>query len=189
MGALKLKGAYWTPDPCNYHQSISDAQPVSWHKNFSNVVSIRAAVARMVYGADIGQFIRMSTNPFDFICSVKVKRSDKLLWGGQEVQRNTRFHISTAGAPMVKQMPPAGAVGTYKKANGISDAEYARVMHETGGQWDERVCTKNRSKYEIRETAVMAGFNVQVCNNIEDFNWSTLNYDWYIQEAEKLVLT
>ena len=188
-GAVKLKGAYWTPDPCNYHQSISDAQPVSWHKNFSNVVSIRAAVAKMVYGIDIEQFIRMTLNPYDFLSSVKVNRSDKLLWGRQEVQRNTRFYVSTAGFDLVKQMPPAGPLGAYKKANGVSDLLYSQVMRSTGGQWDERVCTKNQSKYEIRETAVMAGYKVQVCNDISDFDWKTVNYEWYVQEAEKLVLT
>lgn len=187
--SLKLKGAYWAPDPLNYEKSISEAQPSSWHKNFSNIISIRAAVAKMVHGTDVSLFIRLSRNPFDFLNAVKVKRSDKLLWGGQQVQRNTRFYVSTDGAAMIKQMPAAGSVGAYKKANGVSDAEYDRIMRETGGQWDARVCTKNKSKYEIRETAIMAGHNVHVCNNIEDFNWSTVNYDWYIQEAEKLVLT
>lgn len=186
-GSIKLKGAYWTPDPCNYHQSISDAQPVSWHKNFSNVVSTRAAVANMTHGVDIEQFIRLSTNPYDFLCAVKVKRSDRLIWGDKQVQRNTRFYVSTGGANLVKQMPPSGEIGAYKKANGISDHEYTRIMRETNGAWDGRVCTKNKSRYETRETAVMAGHTVKICNDINDFNWSDINYDWYIQEAKKLL--
>jgi len=187
-GSLKLKGAYWTPDPTKYHESISNAQPPAWYKNLSNCVSVRAAVAQMVYGIDVETFIKMCTNPFDFICGVKIKRSDKLLWGTTEIQRMTRYYVSTDGAPLVKIAPPVGAVGGFKKANGVTDAEYDRVMRETGGQWDMRVCTKNKSKYEARETQVVAGYNVTVANNIKDFRFDNINYDWYIAEARKLLI-
>jgi hypothetical protein len=187
-GSVKLKGAYWTPNPLDYHGSIASAQPPAWHKNFSNVVSVRAAVAHMVHGVDLESFIRLSTNPYDFCCAVKVNKTDKLLWGDVEQQRNTRFHISTTGAGLVKRMPPEGPLGHFKKAPKISDAEYAKVMQETAGAWDVRVCTKNQSRYGIRENAIMAGYGVQVCNNINDFDWSSLDYKWYLQEAQKLVI-
>lgn len=187
-GTLKLKGAYWTPDPCDYHRSIADAQPVSWHKNFSNVVSTRAAVAHMVHGIDIEQFIRQCMNPFDFMCAVKVKRSDTLLWGNQQMQRNTRFYISTDGQNLIKRMPSNSPAGQYKQANGISDHEYQQVMKETGGQWDERVCTKNKSKYEIRETAVNAGYKVSICNDSRQFRFDNINFNFYIDEAKKLLV-
>jgi len=187
-GSLKLKGAYWTPDPCNYHHSIADAQPVSWHKNFSNVVSVRAAVAHMVHGVDIEMFIRNCINSFDFMCAVKVKRSDLLLWGLQPMQRNTRFYISTDGESLVKRMPSVGPAGQFKKANDVPDHEYKRVMNETGGQWDERVCTKNKSKYEARETAINAGYKVTVCNDSRQFRFDNVNYNFYINESKKLLV-
>lgn len=187
-GSIKLKGAYWTPDPLNYYDSISEAQPPAWHKNLSNQVSIRAAVAHMVHGVDPALFIRMSTNPHDFVCAVKIRRSDKLVWGEKEMQRNTRFHVSKGGAPLSKFQPPKGKVGAYKKANGVDDQFYESVMRETGGQWDPRVCTKNKSKYTVEQKAIMAGYNVNICNNIADFNWSEINYDWYLQEAVKLII-
>lgn len=187
-GSVKLKKEYWTPDALNYHGSIADAQPAAWHKRFDAVVSRRAAVAHMVDGVNIEQFIRFNTNPYDFCCAVKIKRSDTLLWKGVQQQRNTRFYISTDGAGLIKQLPAQGQLGSFKKANGVSDAEYQRVMQETNGQWDERVCTKNQSKYDIRESQIMAGYNVTICNDISDFNWSTVNYDWYINEARKLVI-
>jgi hypothetical protein len=186
--SVKLKGAYWTPDPTNYHESIANAQPVSWHKNYSNVVSIRAAVAHMTEGVDIEQFIRLCLNPYDFVCAVKIRRSDTLLWGEESQQRNSRFYISTDGKPLTKILPAQGKPGTFKKANNVSDAEYERVMKETGGAWDVRVCTKNKSRYEERESQIMAGYKVTMCNSIKDFNWSNVNYDWYVQEAQKLVI-
>lgn len=187
-GSFKLKGAYWTPDPLDWHGSIAASQPASWHKNLSNPVSIRAAVAYMVHGVDIETFIRMTTNPHDFVCAVKVKKADQLLWGGEEIQRTTRYYISTDGNALIKRSPPKGKPGAYKQANGVSDAEYHRVMQETGGAWDPRVCTKNKSQYEEGETAVVAGYNVTVVNDIKDFCFDNINYDWYISEARKLII-
>lgn len=187
-GKAKLKGAYWTPDPNRYHESIAEAQPPAWHKNFSNVVSVRAAVENMLYGTDVETYIRSCVNPFDFCCAVKVKRTDKLLWGSQPVQRNTRFYISLDGQYLTKIMPPAGPVGRYKRKVGVTDAEYNRVMTETNWEWDERVCSGNKSKYEERTTSLAAGYLVTVVNDIKDFRWDNINYDWYVQEALKLII-
>lgn len=185
---LKLKGAYWTPDPLDYIGSIASSQPPAWHKNFSNVVAVRAAVAQMVQGIDIEQYIRFCTNPYDFTCAVKINRTDKLLWGDKEQQRNTRFYISTDGSPMIKEMPSKGREGTYKKANGVSDKDYESIMNEVGWEWDERVCTKNKSKYEKRQTQIIAGQLVTICNDINDFRFENVNYKWYIEEARKLLI-
>lgn len=187
-GKAKLKGAYWTPDPNRYHESIAESQPPAWHKNFSNVVSVRAAVENMLYGTDVETYIRSCVNPFDFCCAVKVKRTDKLLWGSQPVQRNTRFYISTDGQYLTKIMPPAGPVGRYKRKVGVTEAEYNRVMAETNWEWDERVCSGNKSKYEERTTSLAAGYLVTVVNDIKDFRWDNINYDWYVQEALKLII-
>lgn len=195
-GELKLKGAYWSPDPLDYHASIANAQPPAWHKDLGGCVVIRAAVAAMVHGLDPETFIRMTRNPFDFMNRIKVGRADILTVGGQQVQRNTRYYVSTNGQPMVKTAPPpvGKKLGAFKKKNGVSDAEYNRVMNETGWQWDARVNTGQVGKpktwgvYDNRNTAIEAGFNVTVCNDVKNFDFSTVNYDWYINEARKLII-
>ena len=188
QGNLKLKGAYWTPDPLNYHESISQAQPPAWHKDLGNVVSVRAAVAHMVDGASIEDYIRLNTNPYDFMCRIKVKRADNLLYGGQQVQKTSRYYVSVNGCEMVKESPPTGTPGAYKKAAKVTEEEYNRVMLETGGQWDERVCTKNKSVHETRYSKIQAGHKVSLCNNVEEFNFNNVNYDWYINQAKELVI-
>jgi hypothetical protein len=187
-GSLKTKGAYNTPDALNYSQSISEMQPPGWHRDWSALVAQRAAVAHMVHGCDIEQYIRMCTNPFDFMCSVKVRRGDTLLYRGIKQQRVTRYYVSTNGSELMKLAPSLGVEGAYKKANGVSDAEYQRVMAETGGQWDMRVCTKKKSKYEQRSGAICAGYKVSICNDARDFDFSTIDYSWYVHEATKLVI-
>lgn len=187
-GNLKLKGAYWSPDSLDYHESVSASQPPAWHKDLGNVVSIRAALAYMVHGVDPEQFIRLTTNPYDFMCRIKTKRSDSLSWGGEPVQKTTRYYISTDGRDLIKTAPPSGPEGAFKRAAKVTEGEYLRIMTETGGQWDERVCTKNKSTYQSRQTAIQAGHKVTICNDVKDFNFSTINYDWYINEARKLII-
>lgn len=187
-GSLKLKGAYWTPDPLNYAQSISEAQPPAWHKDLSNCVSIRAAVANMVHGVDVESYIRANTNPYDFMLRVKVPKSNTLFHGGQEIQKTSRYFVSYQGEELIKEMPPQGKLGTYKRAQKISEADYDRVMIETNGQWDERVCTKNKSVYERRLQKFQAGYMTTICNNANDFDFRNVNYEWYVNEARKLIL-
>jgi hypothetical protein len=187
-GSLKTKGAYWSPDALDYHGSISTAQPPAWHKDLGGVVIIRAAVAAMVYGVDPDRFVRLTTNPYDFLCRVKVKRADGLFWGNEKVQRNSRYYVSRNGKQLNKISPPSGPAGSYKRTNGISEADYNRVMKETGGAWDGRVCTKNKSRHENRTTAIQAGHSVTICNDIRNFSFENLNYEWYVNEAKKLVI-
>lgn len=187
-GKLKQKGAYWHPDPLNYNESINEAQPSAWHKDLSNLVSIRAAVAYMVHGIPIDQFIRAHTDPFDFMCRVKVGKETKLMLGSRELQKTTRYYIARNGETMLKIAPPTGRPGAFKKANKITDAEYHRVMAETNWQWDARVCTKNKSKYEQRETNVQAGRKIAECNRASDFRFDNIDFSYYIDEATKLII-
>ena len=146
MKKLKLKGVYYFPDPFDYHGSISNSSPPGWHRDWSAVIIPRAAVLAMVHGVDPAHVIRAHTDAFDFMLRCKVGRSDKLLHGERQVQRVFRYYVAREGATLVKIAPPVagGVVGQWKRANGVTKAQYDAVMAETGGQWDGRVCTKNR---------------------------------------------
>lgn len=185
-GTLKQKGAYWFPRV--FPDDISNAQPPAWHKDYSAQIVIMAAVEHMTRGVDIAEFVYSHDDPFDFMCRAKCDRSSRLMIGDRETQRITRYFVSTNGAQMRKVSPPAGPVGTWKRRNGISDAEYYSVLQTVGDAWDERIHTKNKSKYVQRETAIEAGFLVTECNRAADFDWESLNYSYYIEAAKKLVI-
>lgn len=187
-GTLKTKGAYWTPDEVDYHNSIGAQQPAAWHKDLGNIVSIRAAIAAMVQGIEPEAYIRGCKDPYDFMCRIKVRKSDNLFCGTTPVQKTSRYYVSTDGADLIKTSPPTGTIGAYKKKNGVSDMEYTNIMTETGGQWDERVCTKNKSKYVERTTNIQAGNKVTLCNNVKDFDFDNVDYEWYVKEAKKLII-
>lgn len=186
-GKLKTKGAYWFP--VKFPDDISNAQPPAWHKDFSNIVSTMAAVEHMVNGVDIERFIYSCADPFLFMCRAKCDRSSKLMIGDQEVQRIIRYYVAHNGGDLKKVSPPVGTPGEYKRKNGISDFEWHTVLQEIGpGVWDNRIHTKNKSKYETREMSIESGFKVADCSVASDFDFANVNFEWYVQQARKLVI-
>lgn len=203
-GKLKRKGAY-------AYERISEnphTQERQWHQNHSSLVVPKAAEAALVHGQCIDDFIRNHDNIFDFMLRTKVGRSDQLIISDQsgnekQLQKITRYYIGTDGGSLTKISPPAKGhkVGTWKRKNGITDEYYRAVLRELKHYdkvpvhdldskltpWDERINTKNRSKYEIRRTNFNTGWLVAPCNNMVDADRSNINFDYYIAEAEKLV--
>lgn len=176
-----------------------------YHQDPSAMVVPKAAEAALVRGEDIRTFITSHRDKFDFMLRAKVPRAARLVmrwpeWGAeQELQNTTRVFISRNGGSLVKLLPPTGTPGAWKRKNGLTDEAYYAVVREITGQpgdldstgipWDERIHTKSRSKHDaVRESGLCAGWRVTECADANDFDWGSLNYDWYIQEAEKLVL-
>lgn len=191
-GKLKQKGAYWHPNPTDYANSISTAGPPAWHKDFNPTVVTRAAVAAMTQGIDPEAFMRAQHDPFEFVCRVKVDRASKLIWGNQQVQSTSRYFVAKSGYRMKKVSPPKdpNTLGHFKRANKLTDAYFNSIIAEIGyDTWDERIHTKNKSRVTIRETAIQAGQQLMICNDISDFDFTNLNYDWYVNEAKKLIIT
>jgi hypothetical protein len=142
------------------HTTKTDANPngdLGWHQNHSMQVVAKAAEAALVHDKNIRDFITSHEDIHDFMMVTKVPRNSKLMWGDQQVQNITRYYVSTDGATLTKVMPPLA------KALKIDPNAPERRM------------------------AVCKGWTVTECNNMQRFNRGTLNYEFYIKEAEKLV--
>jgi hypothetical protein len=108
-----------------------------------------------------------------------------------------RYYVTQHGGSLVKIAPPTGELGTWKRAAKVSDELYSQVVAEITGTrddvdaagipWDERIHTKNRSKHGKREMGICVGWRVTDCSNVANFDRSLIDYDYYVQEAEKLV--
>lgn len=190
MGKIKRKGAY------EYN--------LQWHQDCSALIIPKAAEAALVRGVDIREFIVNHTDDYDFMCRAKVPRSNRLVmrwqeYDGAEIELSNiiRYYVSTHGGSLHKIAPPTGEPGTWKRKAKVSDEVYNAVVREiTGGAgdtdsagipWDERIHTKNRSKHTTREMGICVGWRVTDCSNVANFDRSTVNYDYYVAEAEKLV--
>ena len=173
MAKIKRKGAF--------------EYDLGWHQNHSQLVVPMAAEAALVHGKDIREFIENHEDVMDFMLRTKVPRSSQLEWGFKKVPNIVRYYVSTDGDILEKVMPPKGPEGAYKRANGLTDAYYEQILAEVGDEWDERIHTKNKSKYETRRTGYHTGYTVMLCNNLKGHTFADINYDYYINEAKKLV--
>ena len=83
----------------------------------------KAAIAAMTQGIDPDFYIRVQTDPFDFMLRTKATGQTKLMLGGVQIQDTTRYYIARDGHEMKKVSPPTkGAeIGQYKRANKLTD--------------------------------------------------------------------
>lgn len=168
---------------------------LEYHKDPSALVIPKAIEHYLVHGQEIRDFITNHRDPYDFCIRGKVPRNNKLVmhWegiGDQTLQRIIRYTITKQGGSLVKIAPSRGTPGEYKRANKLTDDYFNTIMGAIGpGVWDERIHTKNQSKYSDNiRTGMNVGWKATDCSNMKDFDWKNINYDYYIGEAEKLII-
>lgn len=179
-GETKLKGAYWYP------KSIDDYEG-NWSKDYSMLVVQKCAEAMIVRDENPEAFIYLNKDKFDFMKRYKANGESKVYIGNTLVSKTVRYYVSTKGEPMRKVDPPRGPEGHFKRKNGLSDSQYTSILSSIpAGTWDSRIHTSNRSVYQEVITSIESGKLVKVCNNADDFDWSDLDWDYYIKEVLKL---
>ncbi len=189
-GKLKRKGAY------EYERD--------WHQNQSQLVVPKAAEAALVNGECIEAFVKGHTDIYDFMLRTKVPRACQLVMIGDDgievpKQNITRFYATIDGGSLVKISPVKRPYepGWFKKSNGLTFGQYIAVREELSAAtglpidspdlpWDERINTKNKSRYAERRDQILKDVKVTECNDILTA-YVPINYDYYIAEVRKLV--
>ena len=135
------------------------------------------------------QVVPLFTNKFDYMLRYKTTGSAKVLLGDKEMQKTLRYYVSTKGEVLKKIDKPKGVIGGFKRKNGLTDEFYLKIASTIPhGQWDERIHTKNKSRYKMNENRIEKGRLVRECNNADSFKWDDVDYDYYIQEVKKLIV-
>lgn len=172
---LKRKGCYGFGDD------------LVMNKNHSQQCVAKAAVDYLIHGVSIEQTIMLNTNIYDFMITVKVPKSNRLVMNGLDIQKTSRVIASNRGYTMSKVMPAGGEVGAYKRKANVTQELYDSHMEKSLGQWCEEVCTKNQSRYEIRYSVLLGGSKMIPANNVAEVSVIDLNHQYYINESRKLV--
>lgn len=184
-GAIKRKGAYWYPlTDEDYHGSSGS----NWNKDFSNLTAQKGVEACLLHGHRPTDIVRCITNPFDFMLRYKTPAGARVYIGDKPQLKTVRYYVSTAGEKMKKVAAPKGNIGEFKRKNKIDDDFYRKIKAEVGDKWDDRIHTKNKSKYETVITSIESDWLVKECNRASDFNWKDVNFDYYEKEIEKLLI-
>lgn len=153
-GKVKLKGAY------NYKELYcGDPTGVVWHKNHSAIVCQKAAVAFLLDGVPVDVFVRSHNDVFDFFYCTNVNRKSRLLWGDEEVQRNTRYLVSPTGKPLTKVMPPLAKSPNKERLIGINKDQLVSV-HNTVRSTDPTDYDIDYDFYVAEATKLVEGFKL-----------------------------
>ena len=131
---------------------------MGWHQNHSALVVPRVAEMALIEGANIRQTVEAWPDMMDFMIKVKVPRTSRLMWGDRQIQGTSRVLVTRDGQPLVKVMPPLGGINK-----------------------------KGEPRNQERPMNQMSGWLTTVCNDVPDVR-PAINYDYYVQEVEKLVM-
>jgi hypothetical protein len=113
----------------------------------------------LVEGVNIRETVESWPDLMDFMCRIKVRRPATLTWGGQTIQNTTRYCVTHDGKPLVKVLPALG--GFDKKGN---------------------------PRDQLRPQNIKSGWKVTVANVMQHPMEYKIDYNYYIQEVEKLVM-
>ena len=138
-------------------------QDLGYHQNQGGLIIPMAACAAMIDGVDIREFIlnhaKNPDNKFDFCLRTKVPRSSKLMLVYEDGRQEQQQNIC--------RYYPCKTGGKLVKLMPALEGK------EADGE---------------RELSIDASWNVKTCNNIDNFSFDDVDYDYYVAEAEKLVI-
>lgn len=138
-------------------------EELGWHQNQGGLVIPRAAEAAIIHGTDIEEFIReYAKNPdhkWDFLLRTKVPRSSKLI---MQMEDGT-------------QIPQQNICRYYPSKKG---GKLIKLMPALEGKEEDG----------DRELSIDKEWNVKTCNNILHFSFDDVDFDYYVAEAEKLLI-
>lgn len=172
-GSLKQKGAYLYQSL--YHKKGMKTDNIEWHKNHSMLVVQKAVKAELADGISASKFIVEHEDVYDFFLCTNVNRSCKL-WLGDGI------------IPAVKRNGKTVAPAEI----GFDNQEIQRNSRYLISNSDD-VLTKEmpplKGKDHKRYIGINVGYNVSVYNVVpsDNANDYDINYQFYIDEAEKLL--
>src|SRR3990167_4199618 len=181
-GKVKRKGDYWYPENDSDYEG-------NWNKDFSAMIVPKVTEQVLVHDWNPDALIRLASDKFDFMLRYKTPSGAVVKLGDKDCSKTVRYYVSTKGEKMVKHSRPKGVIGDYKRKNEISDKEFYDIQSTIpAGSWDSRIHTKNKSKYEEIETSIESGYLVKCCNKASDFDWSDVDYSYYLKRVQKLLI-
>lgn len=166
-----------------------------WHKNFSQKIVAKVTEEVLIRGGDTKSLVLNHPNHMDFFLRTKLKeKSNYLELDGVKVQRVSRYYVAKKGGVLIKHSPPTIGfhIGDWKIGRGVSKSEYhswnmKHKFHNQPVPYNPDFHTKSKTKYEARETAVCSGYKVVLCNDSTKIDRDNIDYDYYINEVNKLV--
>ncbi|WP_193311058.1 hypothetical protein [Poseidonibacter ostreae] len=132
---------------------------LAWNQNHSSLVVQKAVEAYLIKGIKIEDFIYNHRNKYDFLLNFKAtKNIDLVLEKIYSLQKS--------------YMPLPNTIRYFISRNGYPLKKILPALNKDSQQ---------------RVIGINVGYKVELCNNIEDFSYEFLDFDYYVKEAYKLI--
>lgn len=178
-GKLKPKGTYEYQHGLDMpgYESVGDGG--MWWKNQSTKIIPIAAEKFMTEGVPIADTVNACDNPFYFMQTLKVQRTDRVMLGGELIEYDDTLSPADAKGRRPKRKRHVG---------GTEQQRVGRFYATSHGQqlWKVMKPLKKLPHHE-RPQAIEKGQPVAMCNDLYDFDWNNLDRSYYIEKAEELV--
>ena len=193
-GKTKCKGAY-------------EYANLAWNKDHSMLVVPKAVEYAFVNDlGDVGieKYIKkeldnIPVDMYDYMIRFKAPKSCSVYsetdTGIKTYQQNTgRCYATTTGAYLFKEMPPTSPTSEVIRLIKDDDTKDFVVGKKTTEIEVEKHIKRGWEVFgELtvdnpnRIMSILSGQKVSICNRASDFDFDKLDYDWYIQQAKKLL--
>lgn len=107
---------------------------------------------------------------------------------GEDIRAFIENHIDIYDFMIMVKVPKASWLRIDDKDIQLTSRVYASTSRDAGQVWEWRKPKKNAACQERKPNAHFKGVNMKLANNISDADFGDIDYDFYVAEAEKLVL-
>jgi hypothetical protein len=130
-----------------------------WHQNHSSMVIAKVAEKAIVQGVNIREALHAHEDIMDFMILVKAPKNSMLSYSNKS--GGLDFKVQNVTRYIVSK-------------NGVTLTKHMPPTKTKPDKW--------------RTFNVESGYTVQICNDVKDIDKSSIDYDYYANEVEKLVL-
>jgi len=132
---------------------------LAWNQNHSSLVVQKAVEAHLIKGIRIEEFIYNHRNKYDFLLNFKATRNINLVL--EKIYSLKKTYV-----------PLSNTIRYFISKNGLP---LKKILPPLNNEAEQRVIGIN------------VGYKVELCNNIKDFSFEFLDFDYYVKEAYKLI--
>ena len=178
-GKLKPKGVFEYQHGLEMPKYKTVGDGGLWWKNQSNKIIPIAAEKYMTTGKLVAETVNECDNPFYFMSTLKVQKTDRVMLGGELIEYEDT-------------LSPANDKGKHPKRKrhlgGTSQQRVGRFyMTQRGEQLWKIMAPLKKLPHHERPQMIEKGQSVMMCNDLYDFDWNNLDRSYYIQKAQELV--
>lgn len=123
-------------------------------------------------------------------CLVVPMAAEAAMVKGEDFETYIRNHDNKYDFMLRTKVPRSSRlVMVYEDGYSVQLQNICRYYPSTMGGKLVKIMPPLEGETEERNLGIDVDWNVKVCNDISQFEWSSLNYDYYIQEAKKLIIS